>query len=403
MPPTPTPRPAREDSDFPPQALRDYAFLADGERGALVGPRGEICWLCAPQWHDEAVFSTLIGGAGLYAVTPRGRFVPGGHYEDGSLIWRSRWITENGIVECREALAFPAEPGRVVLLRRVLAREGPAHLDVVLQPLAGYGSRPLHDAALDGDGVWTGRVGDLYMRWSGGAGARLREPADGGGEFGADFGAEFVLELSRPAGARHDLVLELGTAPPHGPPVDAQRAWTGTERAWSAAVPALDHTIADRDARFSWAVLRGMTSSGGGTVAAATTSLPERAEEGRNYDYRYVWIRDQCLTGQAVAAAGPHSRPRTRSSAARCPTCANCGSPAIPAGTTAWATPGAASSSSTSSARPCSSSPPQPNTTGSTTTDGGPPPSPRTPSPVAGANPTPGSGSWTSGSGRTAG
>ena len=41
-------------------------------------------------------------------------------------------------------------------------------------------------------------------------------------------------------------------------------------------------------------------------VAAATTSLPERAEAGRNYDYRYVWIRDQCYAGQAVAAAGAH-------------------------------------------------------------------------------------------------
>ncbi len=37
-------------------------------------------------------------------------------------------------------------------------------------------------------------------------------------------------------------------------------------------------------------------------VAAATMSLPERAQEGRNYDYRYAWIRDQCFTGQAVAA-----------------------------------------------------------------------------------------------------
>jgi GH15 family glucan-1,4-alpha-glucosidase len=41
-------------------------------------------------------------------------------------------------------------------------------------------------------------------------------------------------------------------------------------------------------------------------VAATTTSLPERAEEGRNYDYRYVWIRDQCIAGQAAAAAGAH-------------------------------------------------------------------------------------------------
>ena len=41
-------------------------------------------------------------------------------------------------------------------------------------------------------------------------------------------------------------------------------------------------------------------------VAGATTSLPEHAEQGRNYDYRYAWIRDQCYAGQAVAAVGPH-------------------------------------------------------------------------------------------------
>jgi GH15 family glucan-1,4-alpha-glucosidase len=39
-------------------------------------------------------------------------------------------------------------------------------------------------------------------------------------------------------------------------------------------------------------------------VASATTSLPERAEQGRNYDYRYVWIRDQCYAGEAAARAG---------------------------------------------------------------------------------------------------
>ncbi|MFC0597385.1 glycoside hydrolase family 15 protein [Streptomyces palmae] len=290
-------RPPRPDpGGCPPQPLRSYALLADGERGALVGPRGEICWLCAPRWHDDAVFSTLIGGTGGYAVTPRGRFVAGGYYEADSLIWRSRWITQDGIVECREALAFPGEPGRLVLLRQVRALRAPAAVGIVLEPAAGYGAQPLREARRDDAGVWSARVGGLHLRWSGGGQAQVAETGQGS--------RALLAELRLPAGGQHDLVLEIGTDAPHGPPPDPARAWAATERAWAAQVPRLDQAIAGRDARHSYAVLRGLTSRGGGMVAAATTSLPERAEAGRNYDYRYVWIRDQCYAGQAFAAAG---------------------------------------------------------------------------------------------------
>lgn len=89
------------------------------------------------------------------------------------------------------------------------------------------------------------------------------------------------------------------------PPVlpRAEQAWATTERAWREAVPSLEHSLAPSDAWRAYAVLRGLTTRGGGMVAAATTSLPERAEQGRNYDYRYVWIRDQSFAGQAAAAA----------------------------------------------------------------------------------------------------
>jgi alpha,alpha-trehalase len=68
----------------------------------------------------------------------------------------------------------------------------------------------------------------------------------------------------------------------------------------------MDGVTAARDAWHAYAVMRGLTSGRDGMVAAATTSLPERAEAGRNYDYRYAWIRDQCYAGQAAAAAGGH-------------------------------------------------------------------------------------------------
>jgi alpha,alpha-trehalase len=94
--------PSEAGQGFPPHALRDYALLADGERGAIIGPRGEIAWLCAPAWHSGSIFSSLIGGRSVYAICPVDRFVWGGFYEPRSLIWRSRWVTETGsITECR--------------------------------------------------------------------------------------------------------------------------------------------------------------------------------------------------------------------------------------------------------------------------------------------------------------
>ncbi|MGB8995742.1 MAG: glycoside hydrolase family 15 protein [Pseudonocardiaceae bacterium] len=283
---------------FPPHVLREYALLADGERGALVGPCGDVVWMCAPHWDSDGVFSSLIGGRGAYAITPTGRFVWGGYYEEGSLIWRSRWITETGIIECREALAFPGDPHRVVLLRRIIAVQGSAHVQIMLEPAADFGRQHVRDLHRDDDGRWEGRVGELRLRWTGGEAADVH----GEGQRARSLRATQTL----PEGAHHDWVLELcGTVLDSAPP-DAGRLWDSTEAAWREATPDLRASLAPRDARHSYAVLRGLTSSGGGMVAAATMSLPERAEEGRNYDYRYVWIRDQCYVGQAVAADGPH-------------------------------------------------------------------------------------------------
>ena len=53
-----------------PRVLREYSFIADGERGAIVGPDGAIVWLCLPAWDSPAVFSALLGGQGGYAITP---------------------------------------------------------------------------------------------------------------------------------------------------------------------------------------------------------------------------------------------------------------------------------------------------------------------------------------------
>jgi alpha,alpha-trehalase len=275
-----------------PHVLREYALIADGERGALIGPDGAISWLCTPRWDSPAVFGGLLGGPGTYAVTAADPWhVWGGYYESGSLVWRSRWVGSS-VTECREALAMPADPHRAVILRRIEAVDGPTRVNVLLDVRAGFGRSPMRGLSRDG-GYWTGRSGRLRLRWSGAA--RARPGADG-----------LALTVTLPAGGHHDLVLELSDRPLDAQAPDPGEAWSATEETWSTVVPGCDDLIAARDARHAYAILRGLTASSGAMVAAATTSLPERLEGGRNYDYRYAWIRDQCYAGLAVAAHGPH-------------------------------------------------------------------------------------------------
>ncbi|MCW2873025.1 glycoside hydrolase family 15 protein [Actinacidiphila oryziradicis] len=281
-------------AEFPLHVLREYALIADGERGILVGPRGDFVWMCTPGWDSEAVFSALIGGEGMYAVTPaQTPFVWGGSYEDGTLIWHSRWVTTSQVVECRDALAFPGDPHTARVLRRIQAIDGDTQVRVVLDPRAGLGRYKMSRLHRRGE-IWTARCGPLYLRWTGAPEAAAR-PEGGLQAF-----------ITVPAGQHRDLVLEISDQPISDEGPDPGQAWAATAAAWAQAVPAISGTVADRDARNAYTVLQGLTSRGGGMVAGATTSLPERAEEGRNYDYRYAWIRDQCYTGQAVAACGPY-------------------------------------------------------------------------------------------------
>jgi alpha,alpha-trehalase len=285
----------RTDVANAPHVLREYSVIADGVRGGVIGPRGDLAWLCFPTWESPTVFDTLVGGTSAYDLHIDEPSVWGGYYEDSTMIWRDRWATSSGvIVECREALSFPAHLHRAVILRRVRAVRGAARMRTFLSPRADYGEASFRSWR-QVDGAWTARSGPLRLRWSGPAAqeARLQRSPRG-----------LVVEFTLAEGDERDLVLELTDEPFDTAPPDPETCWLATESTWKQTTPACASTAAPRDARQAFAVLRGLSSPGGGTVAAMTTSLPERAAQGRNYDYRYAWIRDQCFVGRAAATIG---------------------------------------------------------------------------------------------------
>ncbi|HEX3424824.1 MAG TPA: glycoside hydrolase family 15 protein [Acidimicrobiales bacterium] len=289
------PHPAEQPTDIDlPQVLRAYALVADGERGAVIGPTGDVAWLCFPGWGDDPVFASLLGGQGRYQIRPTKRFVWGGQYDEGTLVWRNHWLIGSDVTDCVEALAFPGRADRAVLVRRVIAVQGPAEVAVRLELRDDFGNR--HPARLRPTeaGVWEGRFRGLHVRWTPYGEPRWSEGA-----------AHATVRLD--PGTHADFTLELSTTPFDDEPADADAILTATTIRWrDVAPPTMQASYAARDIRHAVALLRGMTTSSGAMVAAATTSLPERADQGRNYDYRYAWIRDQCYTGIAGARAdGP--------------------------------------------------------------------------------------------------
>jgi hypothetical protein len=277
-----------------PAVLRDYALLADGERGALVGPDGTMAWLCFPRWDSPAVFDSLIGGAGEYVVRPTGRWVYGGYYEDG-LIWRNRWTTDQGRVECRDALALPGSASQARVIRMVTAHSAPAEVLVRLALRSDFGRDGVRDLHRDDEGSWRGKLGNGSFCWTGAPEAKVVRsgPHD-----------DLVHTLVLPENGSRELVLTLSAAADLAPGNDPREAWRQTEQAWHQRLgPHRTSRLAARDVRHGRAVLHGLSSASGGMVAAATLGLPERARAGRNYDYRYAWVRDQCFAGHAGASA----------------------------------------------------------------------------------------------------
>lgn len=281
---------------YPPHTLASYAFIGDGERGGLIGPAGDIAWMSAPTWHSDPIFDSLIGGRGLYAVTPASTFTWGGYYEPDGLIWRNRWVTAAGVIECRDTLAWPPDPHRAVVLRQVASPEVPQEVSIEVCPSYAFGTTAMTRVD-ETDSIWTARLGPLHLRWRGPTSCRRRR---GSRNLPTGLCSQVAVEPGRPL----DLVLEVSDRPLMDDPPAPDYLWSETVEEWARGVPALDSVLDRKGCRFDYAVMRGLTSKSGGMVAAATTSLPERAAQGRNYDYRYVWIRDQAYAGQAAASAG---------------------------------------------------------------------------------------------------
>ena len=271
-----------------PLPIEDYALISDCQSAALVGRDGSIDWLCFPRYDSASLFGALLGdennGRWLLAPANGGDAVER-RYHDSSFILTTRWITGTGEVEVTDFM--PHGNRRADIIRRVTGIRGTVTMHQELLIRFAYSTavpwvRQLHGEP--GHGIVAAAGPDAVIVRSPRMKPRGRSHQ---GEFDVQEGETVDLALTWYPSYR-----------PAPPALDVDDLLKSTKAWWADWSSRTEHEGPYRDAVVrSMSVLRALTHEDtGGIAAAATTSLPEQFGGQRNWDYRYVWLRDASLT-----------------------------------------------------------------------------------------------------------
>ena len=273
--------------------IEDYAVIGDTQTAALVGKDGSIDWLCFPRFDSAAVFAALLGTErhGRWLLAPAGEVhAVRRRYRGDSLVLETEFETDDGAVRVVDFMPPRGEAPDVVRIVEGVRGRVPMHMELRMR--FDYGRVV----------PWVYREAGDLVAVAGPDAVWLRTPVPLEGVDLATH-ADFVV------GAGDTAPFTLSWRSSHLPPPeprDPMRELGATEGFWQGWMSACTYEGEWRDAvARSLLTLKALTfAPTGGSVAAATTSLPEQLGGVRNWDYRFCWLRDATITLQSLLYSG---------------------------------------------------------------------------------------------------
>src|SRR5262245_58824539 len=276
--------------------IEDYGLIGNTRTTALVSRAGAIDWWCPPRFDSDACFASLVGydEHGSWAIRPTVRqHETRQHYRGETMILETELVCEGGVVRIVDFMPLAGgHEDRSDIVRIIEGVDGEVPLEMWVEPRFGYGAYAPW-ITREQDGIrFTAGPDALVLR----APVELRE---------VDGRVSAVVRVKQ--GDRLPMQLAWHpSAEPLPPALNADEALAATEAYWRgwAGRCAYEGRARDLVVR-SLLTLKAMTyAPTGGIVAAPTTSLPEEIGGVRNWDYRYVWLRDASLTLDALMIGG---------------------------------------------------------------------------------------------------
>ena len=288
--------------------IADYALLSDCRSAALVSRAGSVDWLCFPRFDGPSVFARLLDDqAGHWSISAVGPSEVSRRYLEGTMALETTFRTPIGRAVLVDAMAIGRHerghelgansPG--MLLRSISCVNGTVEMELEYAPRFEYGLisprlRPVRGGVIAHGGADVLVLSSSLALPIKGSLVRTRFTLKAGQQ------ASFALQHRASWEDAPQACSSAAIARYVHDTLRGWRTWSDLHQTYKGPWRELVH--------HSGRVLQAfMFHPTGAIVAAPTTSLPESIGGERNWDYRYTWIRDACLTLEALwVAACPY-------------------------------------------------------------------------------------------------
>jgi GH15 family glucan-1,4-alpha-glucosidase len=279
--------------------IAEHGIIGDLHTIALVDTDGTIDWYCCPRFDSPSVFGAILDKrrGGYYRIAPAaGGWTPKQLYLPDTNVLITRFLTPTGVGEVQDFM--PIHTGQAAhrhrLIRRMLGVRGEMRFLVEVEPRFNY-ARDQHEVVFHENGA-------LFRSPSLCLALQTAVPL----EFsGTGVACEFTLLPGESATFVLEQVPET-YVPRAYSEAETREAFEQTVDYWRRWLSHCRYQGRWRETLHRSALtLKLMTyKPSGAIVAAPTTSLPEQIGGGRNWDYRYTWIRDSAFSLYALLLLG---------------------------------------------------------------------------------------------------
>lgn len=275
----------------------NLALIGNCQIAALINADAGIVWYCVPRLDGDPVFSALLSGSdspenGSCTVEVRDHAGSEQRYRRNSAVVETVLRDgHGGVVRVVDFAPRFTQYGRkfrpVGIVRIIEPMEGRPRMRIRVRPTENYGAN-----------VPKRTFGSHHIRYVGSDNV-MRLTTDGSVN---DILEENEFVLQRP------MTMYLGPDEPVRGAVDklGREFLEETEGYWQDWVKGLSIPFEWQEAVIRAAITLKLCTfeDTGAVVAAVTTSIPEAAHSGRNWDYRFCWLRDAYFVIQALNRLG---------------------------------------------------------------------------------------------------